>query len=279
MNRLRAAVIRLRRLSRRQWALLMLAALILMPLGVWAWRNRPRPPLKYWEPLLPYGELRVGIDASYPPFGLDVNGDLFGLDVDLARAVADEMGVAVRFVNMGYDGLYDSLRADQVDALFSALIIDPLRLNVARYTDAYFDAGQVLVRPPASGIDTMESLDGRTVAVEFGAEGDLEARRWQRRLHELNIALYDSPDEALDTVLAGEADAAVVDAIAARLWLRARAGAGEAVELEIAPEYVTHDPFAVAVRADNGRLWEAINAALATLREEGTLDAILARWL
>lgn len=264
-----------RPLTRRQWALVALAAALAVPLlfsaGRWVWRNIIRPPAE--QPMLPYGELRVGIDASYPPFGLDINGELSGLDVDLARAVAEEMGVPLRFVNMGYDGLYDSLRADQVDVLFSALRVDPLRTNDARYTVSYFDAGQVLVRPPDSGIETLYDMDGKTLAVEFGTEGDLEARRWQRRLHVLNVMPFDVASEALAAVLAGEADAALVDAISARLWLREHEG------LAIAPEYVTHDPYAAAVQVGNARLWEAINAALVRLIEDGTVDRIIMRWL
>ncbi len=272
-----ASIARLRRLTRRQWAVVALVALlavpVLIPAARWVWRNviRPRPALE--RPMLPYGELRVGIDASYPPFGVDLNGELFGLDVDLAHAVAEKLGVPLRLINMGYDGLYDSLRADQTDALFSALRMDPLRMNDVRYTVSYFDAGQVLVRPPDSGIDSPPDLEGLTLAVEFGTEGDLEARRWQRRLHELHIAPFEIAAQALEAVVAGEADAALVDAISARLWLRENQG------LEIAPGYVTHDPYAVAVHINNEQLWAAINDALAALSEEGTLDAIIARWL
>ncbi len=270
-------IARLNALPRRR-ALVILACVVALfaayPAARWVWRAFLRPPVKHWEPLLPYGELRVGIDASYPPFGADPgNGELFGLDVDLAQAVAAEMGAPVRFINMGYDGLYDSLAADQADVLFSALRVDPLRMDEARYTVSYFDAGQVLVRPPQSGLDHMADLDGRALAVEFGAEGDVEARTWQRRLRALNILSFESAAGALEAVLAGQADAALVDAISARLWLRDHAG------LERAPEYVTHDPYAAAVRADNERLWAAINTALTALIERGVVEEIVNRWL
>jgi ABC-type amino acid transport substrate-binding protein len=64
-----------------------------------------------------------------------------------------------------------------------------------------------------------------------------------------------------------------VDAISARLWLRDHDG------LELAPEYVTHDPYAAAVRADNERLWAALNAALTTLIERGAVEEVVNRWL
>jgi len=271
-------IARLNALPRRQRALLIVVGLVALfaayPAARWVWRTFLRPPIKHWEPLLPYGALRVGIDASYPPFGADPgNGELFGLDVDLARLVAAEMGVPVRFVNMGYDGLYDSLAANQADVLFSALRVDPLRMDAVRYTVSYFDAGQVLVRPPESGLNRMADLEGLALAVEFGAEGDVEARTWQRRLHTLDISAFETAAGALEAVLAGQADAALVDAISARLWLRDHDG------LELAPEYVTHDPYAAAVRADNERLWAALNAALTTLIERGAVEEVVNRWL
>ncbi len=271
-----AVITRLKKLTLRQWLLIaIVAAIVGLPASYyaarWVWRAFFRPPVEL--PMLPYGELRVGIDASYPPFGLDLGGELIGLDVDLARAVAEEMGVPLRFINMGYDGLYDSLRADQADALFSALRVDPLRMNDARYTRPYFDAGQVLVRPPESGIDHMSDMEGRTIAIEFGTEGDLEARTWQRRLRVLTIESYDVASAALDAVLAGEAEAALVDAISARLWLEEHDG------LAVAPESVTSDPYAVAVQVGNFKLWEALNTALTTLIENGTVEDIIDRWL
>ena len=268
-------------MKRWQWARIGLAGLGLLlvviaggPLLAGAWRVLFAP----LPPMLPEGVLRVGVDASYPPFAVDPGtGVPVGLDIDLARAVADQMGVELRFVNMGYDGLYDSLRASQVDVLFSALRIDPLRTRDVRYTTPYFEAGQVLVRKEGAGIEAPEDLEGRTVAVAFGTEGDEAARRWQRRLHVLTLQPYATAADALAAVGAGEADAAIVDAVSARLWLREASPADH--DLGLASEPVTSDPYAAAVRQDYPRLHAAINAALQVLDEDGTLQAIISRWL
>ena len=90
---------------------------------------------------LPAALTRIGVDASNPPFAVATADDLFGLEIDLGHALAEEIGVPVRFINMGYDGLYDSIRADQVDMVISTLTMDPLRTNDVRYTQPYFDAG------------------------------------------------------------------------------------------------------------------------------------------
>ena len=82
---------------------------------------------------------------------------------------------------MGYDGLYDSLKADQVDVVISALLVDPSRLGDVRYARHYFNAGLVLVSPASNPLNSMDDLPGYALAFEYASDADLEARRWLRR--------------------------------------------------------------------------------------------------
>jgi ABC-type amino acid transport substrate-binding protein len=155
-------------------------SLVVITLGLrWSSVQRPGPPVKE---LFPYGEMRVGVDASYPPFAVATANDLFGLDIDLGRAVAERMGVPIRFVNMGFDGLYDSLKADQVDVVISALLMDASKTNEVRYTFPYYNAGLVLVSNSNRPAANMEDLAGGSLAYEFGSEADIVARSWLRRI-------------------------------------------------------------------------------------------------
>jgi len=221
------------------------------------------------------GLLYIGLDPSYPPFGaLAPDGGLYGLDVDLGRELAGRLEVEANFVLFGYDGLYDALAVGEVDVLISAVVVDPGRMDDVAYSAPYLNAGLVLV-VPAGGeqIVEMRSLTGRTVAVEYAAEGDVEARRWARRLGDLTTLPLTTADDAMAAVLSGAADAALVNGISARLYLRDHPG------LVLAPEPVTSEPYAMAVRADDRSLLHAINDALEAMAADGTLDALLARWL
>ncbi|HEY76189.1 MAG TPA: amino acid ABC transporter substrate-binding protein [Thermoflexia bacterium] len=232
-----------------------------------------RPSPDALDRVLETGVLRVGMDASYPPFEyIDGEGNLVGFDVDLAREIATRLGVEPRFVaNLPYDGLYDSLTAEQVDVVISALYVDPTRTADFTYSTPYFDAGQVLVMAEGTeGIDGMADLDGRTVAVEFGSAGDVEARAWARRLASLTILPCQTADEALAKVAAGEADAALVDHLSALMT--------SMEGLRIVEPMVTSEPYAIAVRREDRRLLEAIDEILAAMRDDGTLDRLQARW-
>ncbi|MCZ7545817.1 MAG: ABC transporter substrate-binding protein [Anaerolineae bacterium] len=222
------------------------------------------------ERVLESGTLRVAIEGDNPPFGLLADDQMSGLDVDLARALADALGVEVQFTVMGYDSLYDALDVWLVDAVISALRVDPDRTGDVRYTRPYLNAGQVMVVPKGAALRSAADLEGRTVAVEFGSEGDVWARREQRRRAALDVVRYDAPVAALDALVDGAADAAVVDAIS--VWVYPNAGALEVVE------YVTDEPYAVAVRIEGEALWRVLDAALVDMIEDGRLERIIARW-
>jgi ABC-type amino acid transport substrate-binding protein len=236
----------------------------------WAAVERSEPPAKL---LFPYGEMRVAVDASYPPFAVATSDDLFGLDIDLGRALASQIGVPVRFVNMGYDGLYDSLKADQVDIVISALLVDPTRLGDVRYTRHYFNNGLVLVSPTDQPVEGASELSGRAVAFEFGSEADQQAHLWLRRVLPFDTRPYELPQYALDAVRLNSADAALVDATSALLYLR------EHADWKAQYRYVTDSWYAAAVRVDHFERWAAVNQALQSLADDGTLDTIVARWL
>jgi ABC-type amino acid transport substrate-binding protein len=233
-----------------------------------------------WDRIYETGILRVGMDASFPPFEfISADGTLAGFDVDLAQELGQRLGVGVQFVvNLPTDGLYDALELGAgsgqtgVDVVVSALVINPARMADVAYVP-YFDAGQVLVvRPGETGVAEMSDLGGRTLAVEFGTRGDREARKWVRRLAGLTLISYQTAGEALAGVIAGEADAALVDHVSA---LQFGVGSG----LVIVGEPIVSEPYAVAVSENSPRLSRAVDAALAEMKADGTTDALISKWL
>src|SRR3954464_9832068 len=95
------------------------AALVLV--GILTWAGQQRPPDRYLDAIKARDTLRVGLDPSYPPFESLSNGQYAGHDIDLARAIAPDLGVQVEFKPFALDTQYDALASDQVDMLISAL--------------------------------------------------------------------------------------------------------------------------------------------------------------
>jgi ABC-type amino acid transport substrate-binding protein len=228
-----------------------------------------------WQRIQREGVLHVGVDPTFPPFEATADSDVIGLDVDLAHALADEMGLEVNFVYFGYDGLYDALITEQVDVLISALVIVPGRMRDFAYSEAYFNAGEILVTPSSSPVEEMEGLDRKKLAVELGAQGHVEATQWAKRLPDLSVLPYPSADEALDAVAAGEADAALVDGVSGRLYLKEH----NDLNLKRASQPVTVEPYAMVVRIEDETLLTRLDEALASVTATGELEKLVERWL
>lgn len=234
------------------------------------------------------GTLRVGLDASFPPFeSIDANGQITGLDIDIARAIAADVGVEAEFVNIGFDGLYDALLAHRVDLIISGLPYDPHWTKDVAYTRNYFNAGQVLVtRADDQTIQAAEDLAGHTVAVEWGSQAEMEGRRLSEEMKKktsevsktsaLSVKLIrqDSAAAALDAVLIGQADAAIVDAPSAMTFSQKESGEGD---LKIVT-YLTDEWYAAAVHIQSRELLAAANQTLSRLDDRGEMEKLQAKW-
>lgn len=228
-----------------------------------------------WDRIQEAGVLRVGLDPTFPPFEMADGVPLQGIDVDLAEAIAADLGLQVEFVYFGYDGLYDALATGRIDILISALVIAIERTRDFAYSKPYFNAGEILIVPTESDITGMAGLANRQLAVELGAQGHVEATIWQRRLTNLTILPYNTPDEAITAVLTQDADAALVDMVNGRLFLHDSA----TTDLTYLPDPITVEPYALVVRRDDERLLDELNNSLDRLTQTGQLEQIIENWL
>jgi ABC-type amino acid transport substrate-binding protein len=263
--------------TRHHPRLTLIALLMLTPI-ILGWRLT-RPGARFgpqdvtWIRVQANKDLYVGLDPDYPPFTEWTPDQIDGIEADIAREIGERLGVKTQILIMGTDSLYDSLYTGYVDLIISGLHVDPTLESWVHYTRPYYDAGQILVSRADSPIGTMRALDGRTVAVEIASQGDLAAQHWQRRLHALDVQRYMLPDDAMSAVLTGGADAALVDTVSARLYLDQHDG------LVMAAKTTVPDDYVIALRKANFRLIDAVERALNDMNADGTLDAIIDRWL
>jgi polar amino acid transport system substrate-binding protein len=222
------------------------------------------------------GVLRVGLDASYPPFEEidEATGEIRGFDVDLARELGRRLGVEIEIVNSGWDGLYDALEAGRFDAVISGLVYDRWQTDRVVYSISYFNAGQVLVvREDEETIAQVGNLKGHTLGVEVGSEGDVQGHELRKQLRDLTLRPYPAPADVLSAVKQGEVDAGLVDAISARQFIQAEGG------VRIVEPPVSDELYVVAVRLEDQALLKAINTALVEMRDDGTLERLMDKWL
>lgn len=261
-----------RRLMRREIIVLgcSLAFAVALMLAILHIRRSAPPDIKR---AFPSGEIVVGVDASFPPFALDDGEALSGLDIDLARAIAAELNISARFLNIGFYALHDALISGQVDILVSALRIDPARMEDLRYTQSYFDNGLVLARAADDPASDDNSLAKGRIAYEYASSAEGQVRAWEEDGQSVTRLPYELPQYALDALRLGLADAAIVDATTLRLYENAQVG------WTARYQYITREPYAIALRIDRADAWQLVNGALETLIESGELAKIIDEWL
>lgn len=251
----------------RKRLMVLLTLLVTIAWGVWVIVCPVEPPVTF-----PYGELRVGVDPSSPPFAaINADGQLFGLEIDLAHELGARLALPVRFVALGFDGLYDALKTDQVDAVIAGIVIDDTRLNDIHFSQPYYEAGLMLVSN--QGIREMRQLPGYKLAYEFGSEADSEARAWLRRVLAFETLPYEQQQNALSAAQLGDADAALVNSVNARLYLK------EHPEFNAEMHNVTSVPYAIATQARRPETGVIVHATLQAIIDDGTLAEITNRWL
>jgi polar amino acid transport system substrate-binding protein len=254
---------------------LTILALVAIGLTIWLVLTRPgRVEDETWARIQQEGLMRVGMDASWPPFEfVDDDDQIVGLDVDLARAIGQRLGVEVEFVNAGFDSLYDALYMGRFDAIVSALPYDPLLYQDVAYSISYFNAGQVLVvQADETEISAVNDLSGKRLGVEWGSEGDAVGRQLQKEIEDLNLQSYMTPDAVLRALKEDEVETAVVDAVSAYQFIATEGG------VQVVGDPLTDEPYVIAVRLESPLLLKAINEALVGVRQGGTLEILQEKW-
>jgi len=217
------------------------------------------------------GQLRLCLDPSFPPFETtDGAGHYGGFDVALARELAAGLNVTARFVPTAFDLLYEALAADQCDLAISGLIADPTLTQEIAYSLPYFQGGLFLVvRENDAGLQQPGDLAGRTIAVELASTAEGETRRLATLAPGLLVQTVETPDAALDALLAGRADAAIADGATLASYRREHPG------LRVLLPPLTDEPYVIASRVKDQTLLQAINRLLTQFQADGTLVQLI----
>ena len=227
-----------------------------------------------WTAAQQRGELRVATDLGWRPFADLQDGQVVGYDIDLAREIGHRLGMRVTFIPTGFDALYDALTTNQADMIASALPYAPERGEQARFSDFYFNAGQVLVVQVGSVISTSVDLKGHRTGAALGSDADALAHRML--VHGGDFSLentYDTPEQVLLQLANGSLDAAIVDNVAALAAIQHYSN------LHILTPALTLEPYVLAVPPQAFQLQAEVNRILKQLQDEGFFDQLNKRWL
>ena len=212
--------------------------------------------------LIEEGQLLVGIDTPFPPFERGQPPDVSGFDVDVMNAVGEELGLPVTYQDTSFDTIFRDVGQGRFDMAVAATTITPGREKTVDFSDPYYEAQQALVVTPGSDIASVEDLSGAIVGAQDGTTGEAYAND-ETEADEVR-GFPEGPD-SINALRAGQVDATIIDQPVAVDALEKQGG------IEIVEEIPTNELYGLYFAPDNDALREAVNEALATIKEDGRL--------
>ena len=212
------------------------------------------------------GTLIVGITDFAPMDYKDDNGEWIGYDADLARAVADSLGVDVEFVEIDWDNKILELQNKSIDVVWNGMTLTPEVTNAMECTKAYLNNAQVVVvnKDKADEITSVEAAADLSFAVESGSAGEAAAEE-----NGFNYVAVKTQADAVMEVSAGTSDACIIDLLMAG----AMVGEGTSYENLTHTVELTTEEYGIGCRKDSD-LAAYINDELKALYDAGTMEEI-----
>ncbi|WP_234185689.1 ABC transporter substrate-binding protein [Shinella sp. NM-101] len=220
----------------------------------------------------------IGTEGAYPPFNnLESDGTLTGFDVDIAKALCEEMKAECTFVTQDWDGIIPALIAKKFDAIVASMSITAERKKQVDFSKKYYNTPPAIVVPKDSDIKeaTPEALAGKTL----GAQGSTTHSNYaEAHMKDAEVKLYPTADEYKLDIANGRIDAVIDDVVVLSEWLKTDDGACCKLlgTLPIDP-VINGEGAGIAVRKGDP-LADKFTAAIAAIRESGKYQEINAKY-
>ena len=217
------------------------------------------------------GKLTMATNATFPPYEMTTdNGTIEGIDVDTAQAIADKLGLELQVDDMDFDAALLSVQQGKADIAMAGITVTDERKAVMAFSDSYATGIQSIIVPEGSDIATADDLAGKKIGTQRGTTGYLYC---SDDFGEDAVVAYDSGLTAVQALNNGQVDAVVIDNEPAKAYVESNPG------LKILDTSYAEEDYAIGMNKDNTALLDAVNAALEELKADGTLDAIVAKYI
>ena len=217
--------------------------------------------------LLSEGVLTLGVDTPYPPFEFGDAPDYDGYDIDVANAIADELGLETEFIDAPFDVILAGAPG-RFDLSVAATTITDARENRVDFSDPYFEAEQSLLVQTDGEIASIDDITADSVvAGQDGTTGETYASENT----DAEVRPFPEIDDAYNALVSGQVDAVFNDLPANTQAVEDKPG------LEVVETFSTDEQYGIVFPEDS-TLVEPINEALQTIKDDGTLGEIYAEW-
>lgn len=221
-------------------------------------------------PTVNEGVLIMATNATFPPYEFYEGSEITGIDVEIAQAVADKLGLTLKVEDMEFESIVTAVQSGKADIGLAGMTITEDRLKTINFTNSYTTGIQVIIVPEDSDIASADDLTGKKIGVQLMTTGDIFA---SEEFGSENVEQYNKGADAVLALLNGKVDAVIIDNEPAKSFVSVNEGL-KIVESEYAVE-----DYAACISKDNEELLNAVNTALDELTKDGTIQKILDKYI
>ena len=217
------------------------------------------------------GKLIMSTNAAFPPYEMTTDsGEFEGIDIETAQAIADKLGLELQIDDMDFDAALLAVQQGKADMVMAGVTVTDERQNVMDFTDSYAAGIQSIIVKEDSDIASVDDLAGKKIGTQRGTTGYLYC---SDDFGDENVVAYDDGLTAVQMLNNGQVDCVVIDNAPAKEFIAANPG------LKLLDTAYVEESYAIGVGKGNTELKDAINTALEELKADGTLQAIVDKYI
>lgn len=213
--------------------------------------------------------LIMATNAAFEPYEYYEGDQVVGIDVEIAQALADRLGLTLEVEDMEFDSIIPAINSGKADIGVAGMTVTEDRLVNVNFSDPYTTATQVIIVQEGSEIAGNDDLAGKTIGVQLGTTGDIFAED----VEGATIERYNKGMDAVQALANGIIDAVIIDNEPAKQFVSKAEG------LKILDEEFVTEEYAIAIAKDNEELLEKVNTALEELTADGTIQSIIDKYI
>ena len=216
------------------------------------------------------GKLTMATNAAFPPYEMTTDaGEFEGIDVDTAKAIAEKLGLELQIDDMDFDAALLSVQQGKADIVMAGVTVTDERKAVMDFSDSYATGIQSIIVPEGSDIASPDDLAGKKIGTQRGTTGYIYC---SDDFGDENVVAYDDGLTAVQALNNGQVDAVVIDNAPAQEFVAANPG------LKVLDTSYAEEDYAIGM-AKGSALEDAVNKALEELKADGTLQAIVDKYI
>lgn len=215
------------------------------------------------------GKLVMVTNAEFPPYEYHDNNEIVGIDADIAKAIAAQMGMELEIQDIAFDSLIPAVQSGKADFTAAGMTVTDDRKQNVDFTDTYAKAAQVIIVMEGSEIATPDDLANKKIGVQTGTTGDI----YSEDIEGAEVQRFNKGMEAVMALTQGKIDAVVIDREPAKVFVAENEG------LKMLDEAFTEEEYAIAVKKGNTELLDKMNTAIKELKDSGELQKIVDKYI